>query len=119
MVLGTGHIYTAENMVLVSEAGNMGIQRVAVTHETTMVYCSDMTVQDTKTLTGIGAFIEHCLHVMTPTTHRMDLKDLAKAILDIGPEKCIVSTDFGQDFHPMPAKGMRMDISTMLRFRLK
>jgi len=115
MVLATGHISTAESMALVAEARNMGIQRVVVTHGTTMAYWTGMTLEDMKTLAGLGAFIEHCLHVVMPTTHRMDPKDLAKAILDIGPEKCILSTDFGQDFHPMPAEGMRMGIATMLR----
>ena len=31
----------------------------------------------------------------------------------IGTENCIVSTDFGQDFHPMPAEGLRMGIATL------
>ena len=115
MVLATGHISTAESMALVSEARNMGIQRVVVTHGTTMSYWTGMTLEDMKTLAGMGAFIEHCLHVVMPTTHRMDPKDLAQAILAIGPEKCILSTDFGQDFHPMPAEGLRMSIATMLR----
>ena len=115
MVLATGHIPTAESKALVAEARNIGIQRVVVTHGTTMSFWTGMTVEDMKELAGMGAYIEHCLHVVMPTTHRMDPKDLAKTILDIGPEKCILSTDFGQDFHPMPAEGMRMGIATMLR----
>ena len=115
MVLATGHISTAESMALVAEARNMGIQRVVVTHGTTMAYWTGMPIEDMKTLAGMGAFIEHCLHVVMPTTHRMDPKDLSQAILAIGPEKCILSTDFGQDFHPMPAEGLRMGIATMLR----
>ncbi|MCH8177908.1 MAG: hypothetical protein IIC09_06905, partial [Proteobacteria bacterium] len=30
-------------------------------------------------------------------------------------ENCIISTDFGQDFHPMPAEGLRMGIATLLK----
>ena len=78
-----------------------------------------MTVEDMRTLAEMGAFIEHCLHVVMPTTYRMKPKDLAKAILDVGHEKCILSTDFGQDFHLMPAEGMRMGIATMLRSGLE
>ena len=114
MVLATGHISTAESIALVAEARNIGIQRVVVTHGTTMSFWTGMTVEDMKELAGMGAFIEHCLHVMMPTTHRMDPKELAKTISAIGPERCILSTDFGQDFHPMPAEGMRMGIATML-----
>ena len=119
MVLATGHISTAESMALVSEAHNIGIQRVVVTHGTTMAYMTGMTLENMKSLAGMGAYIEHCLHVVMPTTHRMDPKELAQVILDIGPEKCILSTDFGQDFHPMPAEGMRMGIATMLRSGLE
>ena len=115
MVLATGHISTAESMSLVAEARNMGINRVVVTHGTTMSFWTGMTLEDMKELAAMGAFVEHCMHVVMPTTHRMDPRDLAKTISAIGPEKCILSTDFGQDFHPMPAEGMRMGIATMLR----
>ncbi len=115
MVLATGHISTAESMALVAEARNMGINRVVVTHGTTMSFWTGMTLEDMKELAAMGAFVEHCIHVVMPTTHRMDPRDLAKTISAIGPEKCILSTDFGQDFHPMPAEGMRMGIATMLR----
>ena len=119
MVLATGHISTAESKALVSEARNMGIERVVVTHGTTMSFWTGMTVEDMKELAGMGAYIEHCLHVVMPTTHRLDPKDPAKTIKEIGPEKCILSTDFGQDFHPMPGEGMRMGIATMLRSGLE
>ena len=119
MVLATGHISTDESKALVSEARNMGIERVVVTHGTTMSFWTGMTVEDMKELAGMGAYIEHCLHVVMPTTHRLDPKDLAKTIKEIGPEKCILSTDFGQDFHPMPGEGMRMGIATMLRSGLE
>ena len=115
MVLATGHISTAESMTLVQEARSMGISRIVVTHGTTMSYWTGMTVEDMKALAGMGAYIEHCLHVMMPTTYRMDPKELVQTVSAIGPEKCILSTDFGQDFHPMPAEGMRMGIATMLR----
>ena len=119
MVLATGHISTAESMALVREATSMGIHRLVVTHATTMSYWTGMTVEDMKALAGMGAYIEHCLHVMMPTTYRMEPKDLVKTISAIGPEKCILSTDFGQDYHPMPAEGMRMGVATVLRSGLE
>ena len=115
MVLATGHISTEESMALVAEARNMGINRVVVTHGTTMSFWTGMTVEDMKTLASMGAYIEHCLHVMMPLTHRLTPKDLAETISAIGLENCIVSTDFGQDFHPMPPEGLRMGIATLLQ----
>ena len=115
MVLATGHISTQESMVLVSEARSLGIERVVVTHGTTMSFWTGMTLEDMKTLASMGAYIEHCLHVMMPTTYRMPPKELVEIIMSIGPESCIVSTDFGQDYHPMPAEGLRMGVATLLR----
>ena len=115
MVLATGHISTNESMVLVAEARNLGIQRVVVTHATTTAFWTGMTLEDMKTLAGMGAYIEHCLHVMMPLTNRLSPAQLVETITSIGAENCIVSTDFGQDYHPMPPEGMRMGIATLLQ----
>ena len=115
MVLATGHVSTKECMVLVEEARNRGIQRVVVTHGTTSAFWTGMTAADMKAMAEMGAYVEHCLHVMMPTTYRLSPQDLVETIRIIGPENCIVSSDFGQDFHPMPAEGLRMGIATLLR----
>ena len=119
MVLATGHISTEESMALVAEARNFGINRVVVTHATTMAFWNGMTVEDMKTLASMGAYIEHCLHVMMPLTNRMAPKDLAETMSAIGLENCIVSSDFGQDYHPMPAEGLRMGVATLLQAGLE
>ena len=115
MVLATGHISTPECMALVSEAKDLGINRVVVTHGTTSAFWTGMTPEDMKTMAGMGAYVEHCLHVMMPMTYRMPPQDLVEVIRTIGTENCIISTDFGQDFHPMPAEGLRMGIATLLK----
>lgn len=119
MALATGHISTQESMALVAEARNMGINRVVVTHGTTMSFWTSMTIEDMKTLAGMGAYIEHCLHVMMPLTYRLAPRELAEIINSIGMERCIISSDFGQDFHPMPPEGMRMGIATLLQAGLE
>jgi len=115
MVLATGHVSTRECMALVSEAKNLGINRVVVTHGTTSAFWTGMTPEDMKTMAGMGAYVEHCLHVMMPMTYRMPPQDLVEVIRTIGTENCIISTDFGQDFHPMPAEGLRMGVATLLK----
>ncbi len=119
MVLATGHLSTEESMALVAEARNMAIERLVVTNATTMSFRTGMTLEDMKTLASMGAYIEHCIHVMMPLTYRMMPRDLVDIITAIGMERCIVSTDFGQDFHPMPAEGLRMGIATLLQAGLE
>ncbi len=115
MVLATGHISTEESMTLVDEAKNLGIHHVVVTHATTMSFRTGMTVDDMKVLAGKGAFIEHCVHVMMPLTYRLSPSELTDTIRSIGAEQCIISTDFGQAFHPSPPEGLRMGIATLLQ----
>jgi predicted TIM-barrel fold metal-dependent hydrolase len=115
MVLATGHLSTEESLALVAEARNLGIGRVVVTHATTMAFWTGMTLEDMKNLAAMGAFIEHCIHVMMPLTNRLPPRELVDTITAIGAEHCIISTDFGQDFHPMPAEGLRMGIATLLQ----
>ena len=115
LVLATGHLSPKESLVLVEEARNLGINRIVVTHASTMSFWTDMTVDDMKTLAGMGAFIEHCVQVMMPMTSRMPPSDLMDMIRAIGAEHCIVSTDFGQAYHPIAPEGFRMGVATLLR----
>ena len=94
----------------------MGIQHVVVTYKTTMAFRTGMTP---KPLAGMRTFIEHCLHVVMPATHRMDPKDLGQPFWPSISQKCILSTDFGQDLHPTSAEGRRISIATMLRPEMK
>ena len=115
MVLATGHLSTEESMVLVDEARNLGIGRIVVTHASSMSFSTGMTVEDMVSLAKKGAFIEHCVHVMMPLTHRLDPAELAQMIRTTDPERCIISTDFGQAFHPVAPEGLRMGIATLLQ----
>ena len=115
MVLATGHLSTEESMVLVDEARNLGIGRIVVTHASSMSFSTGMTVEDMVSLAKKGAFIEHCVHVMMPLTHRLDPSKLADMIRAIDPERCIFSTDFGQAYHPVAPEGLRMGIATLLQ----
>ncbi len=119
MVLATGHISTRESIVLVDEARDMGINRIVVSHGSTMSFLTGMTVEDMKALASKGAYIEHCVHAMMPLTYRQDPAQLVETLRAIGPEHCIISSDFGQEFHPMPAEGLRMGIATLLRVGLE
>ena len=115
MVLATGHLSTEESMVLVDEARNLGIGRIVVTHASSMSFSTGMTVEDMVSLAKKGAFIEHCVHVMMPLTHRLDPVELAQMIRTTDPERCIISTDFGPASHPVAPEGLRMGIATLLQ----
>ncbi len=115
MTLGTGHISAEESMVLVDEAVNLGIHRIVVTHASTMAHWVGMTVEDMKALAAKGAFIEHCVNIMMPLALSVKPSTFVDMLREIGPEHCIISSDFGQAHHPMPSEGLRMGMATLLQ----
>ena len=119
MVLCTGHIAPKESLALVDEARNIGINRIVGTHASTINRWMGMTVEDMKAMVKKGAFIEHCVHVMMPLTERMPPKELIEMMRAVGAENCILSTDFGQVYSPIPPEGLRMGIATLLQSGLE
>jgi hypothetical protein len=115
MVLATGHLGVAETYALVGRAREMGITRVVITHASSMTPRTGLTLEDQKRLAQMGAFIEHCVHAMMPTTLRIPPQEIARQIHAVGEEHCILSTDFGQAFHPIAPEGLRMGIAWLLQ----
>ena len=115
MVLATGHISIQECHTLVEAARGVGIERIVITHASTLARWIGMTVDDMKALAAKGAVIEHSIHAIMPLTLGMDPKEMAEMIRDVGAQHCILSTDFGQAYHPIPAEGLRMAIATLLQ----
>ena len=114
MVLATGHISTQECFALIEAGVDAKVERLVLTHGTTSAHWTGITVDEMKAIADKGAFVEHCIHVMMPTTYRLDPKELISAMDIIGMDRSIISTDFGQNYHPMPAEGFRMGMG-MLR----
>ncbi|GBD10634.1 hypothetical protein HRbin23_00279 [bacterium HR23] len=115
LVLATGHIGVQETYTLVQKAREMGISRIVITHASSMTPRTGLTVEDQKRLAHMGAFIEHCVHAMMPTTLRIPPQEIARQIHEVGEEHCILSTDFGQAFHPIAPEGLRMGIAWLLQ----
>jgi len=113
MVLATGHISTKESISLITESLAQGLDKIVLTHGTTSAHWTGITVDEMKKIASKGVFVEHCVHVLMPTTYRLDPKELVETIYAIGVENCILSTDFGQNYHPMPAEGFRMGMGML------
>lgn len=116
LVLATGHISTAESFALTDQAREMGISRVVITHASLMQKWQGMTIDDMKSLANKGAFIEHCINTIMPVgPGKILIDDMVTMIREVGAEHCIVSTDFGQDYSPMPPEGFRMGLAYLFK----
>lgn len=116
MTLATGHLSTPEILALLEEAKRVGVPRTIITHPMSLGFGPTASIDEQKSMVREGVFIEHCLIATMPTSDHLEPKKIAQAIREVGPEYCILSTDFGQIVNPPPVEGMRMFIEIMLSY---
>jgi len=118
IVLGTGHISTAEVYALCEEVSKTGVKLTIthpLVHPETTGYGNHISIQEQKELVGKGAIIEHNYVSCMPFFERTDPMVIANAVRAVGVEHCILSTDFGQSYNPPAVEGARMMIAAMLK----
>ncbi|RJQ48650.1 MAG: hypothetical protein C4530_24295 [Desulfobacteraceae bacterium] len=114
MTLATGHLSTQEIFLLLEAAEKKEIERILITHPLSRWVGPTISVEDQMKMIRPGLYFEHCFVSCMPHSDRMHPKEIAEAIRRIGPEHCIMSTDFGQITNPPPVEGMRIYIEFML-----
>ncbi len=102
-ILATGHVSSEEARAMVTEALGMGIRRIVLTHP--MYQLIDMPIDMQKELTAAkGVYVE-----VPYSMHSIDgisMSQLARNIREVGPERCIISSDTGQINRPSPSEIM-------------
>ena len=100
---------------MVDAARELGV-RVVMTHALETHVGPDHTLAHVEELAARGAMIEFtyltCIPGGIAATESPAM--FAHAMMTVGPERAIMSTDFGQVQSPRPAIGMRMFIAEML-----
>ena len=109
MVLASGHASPVETLALLAVAKEMGVARSIVTHPVGAVDPVQI-----REMAALGAFIEFTFLSCTPSRHRATPSEMAATVREIGVDRCIITTDFGQWMNPPPAEGMRMAIAELL-----
>jgi hypothetical protein len=116
MVLATGHVSKREVFAIAGEALRQHVG-VIITHPMAGPTGPLITIEEAKELAAMGAYLEFLMVFCMPRTPAMLMSPgkMAESIKIIGPEHCILGTDFGQDFNPPPTEGFRMMLATMLK----
>jgi hypothetical protein len=114
-VVATGHIDLPEQVGLVETAHALGVQTV-MTHALETLVGPDHTLADVVGLADRGAMIEFTYLTCIPggMAATEEPATFARAMMTVGPERALMSTDFGQAASPHPAAGMRLFIDEML-----
>lgn len=115
IILATGHISPQESMLLVKESKNRGVQRILMTHPSLKLI--DLSPANQIEAAKMGAYIEHCFVETTEFLRPKGItpiQEIARQIREVGVDRCVMSTDFGQTTNPHPVEGFREFIHQML-----
>lgn len=113
-LLATGHISKPEIRAVTAGARKMGV-KVVISHPLSKIAGSHLNLLEQQAVVRQGVYLEHCLNVCMPALSALPPVRLVDYIRKVGIEHIILSTDFGQDYNPAPADGLRMMLANLLR----
>lgn len=113
MALASGHIHVSETKLVFVEARKRGVERLIFTHPEDIV---GATLDDTKEIADLGAYVEHSLaFFLEGSKFRTRSNEDLKAFIDcVGPERTILCSDLGQVGTFDPLEGFRLGVATCL-----
>ncbi len=125
MAIGTGHLSFEEMSTVIDAASEMGFDKVIATHVSEECVGATPTIEQQVQLADKGAIMEHCYCTLFPEVisglvgysgeyKSYDIDTMVEAIRAVGPERCMISTDCGNAYVPMPVEGMRAFIQVLL-----
>jgi hypothetical protein len=113
LTLETGHSSAEEGLMIVREARRRGVRHVVVTHA--MAAPVRMTIPEMQEAAREGAFIEFVYSATLGPDRVVEIGDYAKAIREVGPHSCILSSDLGQVGNPLHPDGMALFFGALLK----
>ncbi|MED4602773.1 DUF6282 family protein [Paenibacillus validus] len=115
-VLATGHLSPLETRIVVEAAVSRGVEKVLVAHPDLKINKMDLSLQ--IELVKMGAYVEKSMLTLMPLWKSIEPDELVQGIRQIGLDKCILQTDFGQANHPTPTEGYNHFIQILLEHGL-
>jgi hypothetical protein len=117
--IATAHLSARESHAVVREARSQGLEKIIISHARWAM--TGLTVDDLKEFARQGCFIEFEASLMMPLMYFVhgeppaDPRDIVQAIRAVGVEQCIIVSDLGQLYSPLPVEGLRTYIAMLLR----
>ncbi|MDL2280654.1 DUF6282 family protein [Selenomonadales bacterium OttesenSCG-928-I06] len=108
-----GHTDFIELVPLCEYAKKVGA-RVILDHP--LIEVNKLTIDEMKVLADLGAYVGTYCQPMIPSLYQplQDPMETIQAIKAIGPERCIIASDFGQVLHVLGIEGVRIFVRALL-----
>jgi hypothetical protein len=104
LTLETGHSSAGECLLVIRAAHAAGVKNVVVTHAA--ISPIHMSVAQMKEAASLGAWIEFVYNALIGPNKEFTVADYVKAIREVGPPHCILSSDLGQAANPVHTEGL-------------
>jgi hypothetical protein len=106
-MVSTGHLSPREATVLIRQAHQCGVRKVLVTHPEWAPTFYPISLQ--KELASLGnVWFERCFVSTTHLCGCVPFGVIEQAIVEVGVDTTVLSTDLGQPQTPPPAEGLRL-----------
>lgn len=111
--IGFGHTDFNELLPLAKKAKELGV-RATLDHP--LLELNKLLLDEMKELADLGVYVGTYCQPMIPSLYQpvADPMETIRTIKEIGPERCIIGSDFGQVLHMDTIDGMRVFIRALL-----
>jgi len=116
-VLDTCHLGAHECRLLIHAARKAKVERIIVTHPNCSV--NPMSIEEQQEFARKGAYISYAFLPCLPLFDRQHPAEIAKMMKAVGPERCLLFSDFGQVVNPPSVEGYKMFLSNLLAVGMK
>ena len=113
LVLFTGHLSAAESVEMARQAKAIGFKKLVFGHPDS--HSINASVEQMKEFAGTGGYVEFCFLGTLSLLQDKHPRDMFKLIKEVGPDRCILSTDSFFDWVPPAPEIMRMAIANLLQ----
>ena len=116
--IGFGHTDFKELLPLAKRAKELGV-RATLDHP--LLELNKLLLDEMRELADLGVYVGTYCQPMIPSLYQpvADPMETINTIKAIGPERCIIGSDFGQVLHMDSIDGMRVFIRALLAFGIK
>lgn len=112
LVLATGHLKPQEIFSILDDCRSVGVGKILINHPLTGVVGASL---DEQKEMAHHAYLEHCWVATMPQHDALNPTIMVDAIKEIGAQRCVLATDFGQKHNPSPVLGMLLMIESMIK----
>lgn len=102
MAVATGHLSVEDCLLVVKAAKERGVKRIICTHVSSAASGYDTSYQ--KEMQKMGAIMEHTMGGVW--SGKIPFEKMAGQMRELGPDNCLLATDFGQPKNGYPDEGL-------------